>query len=265
MGWDIAVAVAGGILQFATAYLGWRVTMNPPAEKRKWLYELLFVSCGVLGILVIGLGTYRSISSNNVLVTDIQDLKKGQQTTNQGIQTIEASAPRVTVNMPPSPSIPQHTHVAYVSVADANIDLHNPPFAAVQKGTVTIPIAFFNSGKFAVKQPLDCWLLVLVPAARAKTGFRDTENQMKCSDNVGGSLPAGSGDGSYHTAVAVLTDDDVQKLKLGSLYLCGFGKVRWLDDSGKYETRFAQCLEAEPNQTLNWHNPKENNEEIKLH
>ena len=160
------------------------------------------------------------------------------------------------------PSTPQHAHVEYLAVDEANNDLHNPLFVP-QQGMVMIPIAFKNSGMFAVKEPLDCWILVLVLSAKVRTGFRDTEKQMKCSDGVSGSLPAGSPNGGYHTAIATLTDDDIEKLKLGTLHLCGFGKVRWFDDSGRYETRFAQCLEAESDKSMNWHNLKENNEEIK--
>ena len=61
--WDIAVAVAAGICQLLTAWLGWRITMSPidPEQKKKRiLYEGLFISAGLLGVFFVGLAAYRT-------------------------------------------------------------------------------------------------------------------------------------------------------------------------------------------------------------
>jgi len=65
MVWNIALAVAGGLCQFVTAWLGWRITIHPidlgdPKQRRKRiLYEILFVLVGVLGVVSVGVIAYR--------------------------------------------------------------------------------------------------------------------------------------------------------------------------------------------------------------
>jgi hypothetical protein len=64
--WDISIAAAGGLCQFLTAWLGWRITMHPidlndPKQKRKRiLFECSFILAGVLGVVCVGAIAYRA-------------------------------------------------------------------------------------------------------------------------------------------------------------------------------------------------------------
>jgi hypothetical protein len=65
MFWDICIAVAASATQLITAYLGWRMTVNPidpkdATQKRKRIiYEGLFLAAGFLGVVLVGLAAYR--------------------------------------------------------------------------------------------------------------------------------------------------------------------------------------------------------------
>lgn len=62
---DISLAVLIGICQFVTAWLGWRVTLNPidpndpKQKKRRRVYQSLFIAAGLSGIALIALTAYR--------------------------------------------------------------------------------------------------------------------------------------------------------------------------------------------------------------
>jgi hypothetical protein len=124
--------------------------------------------------------------------------------------------------------------------------------------------AFRNSGDFAVERPSDASVVVLVPHAKVDTVFRDNQKLLKFH-GPSGSIPARSQYGAYHTNEGpLLTEANVSDIKADKLYLCGIGAVRWFDSTGRYETSYGECLEAEYDHTLNWHMIKENNEEHKL-
>src|SRR5579872_6288906 len=60
--WNVIIVCGAALAQFLNAYLGWRVTVSPTrlnGVKRK-LYEFLFICCGVIGVGLIGLATYRA-------------------------------------------------------------------------------------------------------------------------------------------------------------------------------------------------------------
>jgi hypothetical protein len=176
----------------------------------------------------------------------------------------------------PPPSVPEahavpilpseHTHVEYYPVLEAERLLGIPNHSLQSGDTPTIPVAFRNAGGFAVKEPTDSLLLTLVPSKNLLTAFRDQRKNFISSPSPSGSMPAGSTQGSYHTATGTaLKDSDIASIISGDLALCGFGLVRWADDTGKYETYFSQCLEIEPDhKSSNWHVLKENNVEKKI-
>src|SRR6266446_7679523 len=66
MFWDISIAVGASVTQLTTAYLGWRMTVNPiipkdPTQKRKrTIYEGLFIFSGLIGVFLVGLAAYRA-------------------------------------------------------------------------------------------------------------------------------------------------------------------------------------------------------------
>jgi hypothetical protein len=63
--WDIVIAVAAALCQLLTAILGFRITMNPldpkdpKQRKKRILYNVLFLSAGILGVFFVGLAAYR--------------------------------------------------------------------------------------------------------------------------------------------------------------------------------------------------------------
>jgi hypothetical protein len=61
-----------------------------------------------------------------------------------------------------------------------------------------------------------------------------------------------------------LTDTQISQIGSGTAALCAIGIVDWRDDSGHYETHFAQCLYNQADGSFNWHMTPENNVEHKL-
>jgi hypothetical protein len=66
MFWDIFIAVAASVMQFVTAFLGWRITLNPISPKdpnhrrKKILYTSSFLIAGAIGVGSVGLAAYRT-------------------------------------------------------------------------------------------------------------------------------------------------------------------------------------------------------------
>lgn len=96
MAWDIVLAVIAFAAQFLTAYVGWRVTVDGVRPERKGAYEALFLLGGLVGAVAIALSAYRAGEVSQTLA----DLRKGQQTTNEGLQQLKNSPPVVNVNTP---------------------------------------------------------------------------------------------------------------------------------------------------------------------
>ncbi len=253
--WDIAIVAGIGFTQLVLTWYGIHISVKEHRVRNA-------IIVGFIGAMGIGLTLYGALRSSKAQIALQSQLDKIQHNTEK--------PPTVTVNVPPStfsiPSVPRHTHVEYFPVLDASRLLGLPQLALNAGDTPTIPIAFRNSGGFAVKQPTDSVLLTLVPSKRAQSAFRDLRTTFVKSNGPSGSIPTSSSDGEFHTAVGPkLSDADIARLKSGEVYLCGLGAVRWLDETGWYETHFAQCLQAEPDhQSLNWHMLRENNEEQKI-
>jgi hypothetical protein len=62
MGMDLFIGVLSALVQFATAWLGWQVTVKPlhPGEtRRKTVYKVIFAVAGMLGVVAAGATTIR--------------------------------------------------------------------------------------------------------------------------------------------------------------------------------------------------------------
>jgi hypothetical protein len=60
MFWNIVLAVLAGLSQAVNSWMGYKVTgknLNPRQER---LYDFIFVACGVVGIVAVGMIAYRS-------------------------------------------------------------------------------------------------------------------------------------------------------------------------------------------------------------
>ena len=260
---DIGIAIVGFLAQCAITWIAWRATVSPITpedKKRQRKYEGVIVIAFIVGLIVLIVAGVRG----GDIRAQLEAIQTGQHKTEAGIEGIEHNTRQAPViNLP---QIAEHTHVEYLSVPDASRLLGISELRLIPGEKPTIPIAFKNAGAFAVQQPTDSVLLTLISSAKYKSAFRDLRKTFVSSAGPSGSIPAGSSQGGYHTAVGpLLNDSDLAKLKGGDLFLCGFGAVRWLDKTGTYETHFAQCLEVEPDhQSFNWHQAKENNEEQKI-
>jgi hypothetical protein len=60
---DVIIGVLSALAQFVTAFLGWQVTVKPIGHydaRKKRMYKVGFVAAGIIGILAVGLATYRA-------------------------------------------------------------------------------------------------------------------------------------------------------------------------------------------------------------
>jgi len=255
---DITIVAAIALCQlFVTVYAVW---VSVTDHKLKIAFII-----GVVGAIGVVLTVYAAIRAGSTQKSLQAQLDRIQHNTEQPQPPpVVNFNPQITV--PPTPSPKQHTHVEYEpQVVTAghgfpDLTMHLQPQLAP-----TVVFAFRNSGDFTVQRPSDAGLVLLVPNERANSVFKDHQKQLRFY-GPGGSLTAHSVTGGYHTGQGVpLTADDVVKIKAGILALCGIGAIRWSDSTGKYETRFAQCLQSEPDHTgLNWHIMQEDNEEYRL-
>jgi len=257
MFWDIAIAVLVALTQFATAYLGWRVTLNPPVDRQKSRYEAAFVACGLLGIVLIALGTVRAISGSAALQQDISDLKKAQGKASTDIGKIEKNT-----EQPPVVNIPgpyNHSHLHFMD-----------PFAVSGK---PLPLPFNNGeirhinagwenvGEYPIRSiRTEAVLVVTKPDDRNKV-FEETIKTLKPSVKGGTMLPHTLG-AYYSFDVPQMSDAQVDSLNSGKLDLCMIGRSFWEDDTGKYETDHFECLH-QGDGVFNWHNMGYNNRELK--
>jgi len=127
MSTDITLAVLAFLSQFLTAYLGWRVTVDGVQEKRKKLYELLFIIGGLVGALSIGLATYRA----SAVAGDLASIKAGQKQTNAGISQIQdaqAHQQAVVVNVPPPPKQKAVMALSRNTADDGIQIIHDPQY-----------------------------------------------------------------------------------------------------------------------------------------
>jgi hypothetical protein len=77
-------------------------------------------------------------------------------------------------------------------------------------------------------------------------GFEKYHRELKFKE-PGGVLVAHTSDGAYQTINGDrLTPEEAQMITNGTSAFCGIGAVRWRDDSGRYETRFVECLLRDP-------------------
>lgn len=82
----------------------------------------------------------------------------------------------------------------------------------------------------------------------------------------GGVLVPHTSEAAYQTIVGErLTPEEARAITAGTSAFCGIGAVRWRDDSGRYETRFFECLLRDPHDGIfAWHSMQENNSERKV-
>jgi hypothetical protein len=256
---DIIISAVLGALTAATAYMGVYVTLHPPAEEQKSAWKSWFIAIAILGVGLIVLQGYRARSASQELQAQLDKIQHNTET-----------PPQVTVNVPPSPapSPPsQHTHLTFLKGEIWKNSL--PPFTSGMQPAMHI--IYDNGGDFTIKNPRQRAVVVLVNASEINRSFQDHKKDvLKAFVSNGGDVPPHSPMIQYHTfSGPILTNADVADLNRQAddpqkKILCGFSIISWNDDSGAYETSFAQCLSSESPGVWNWHVLRENDHEVKV-
>lgn len=162
----------------------------------------------------------------------------------------------------------QHSQLEFPTMEDIALSAHLPLIPNLRVGEQPqIAIGFINAGKTTIQKPADAGLLTLIPEDHHSGAFADYRAQLEASFSpAGGDIPPHSDTLGYHTYEGpILGLSDVENLRDGVLDLCGFGAVRWGDNTGRYETYFARCLIAEPDhRSFNWHILREDNTERRI-
>jgi len=161
-----------------------------------------------------------------------------------------------------------HAQVEYPTMEDIAVSTHNPLIPALRVGEKpVVPIGFENASAITVKSPADAGIVRLVSRNRHATAFGDHRSELESEFNPpGGDIPPHSDTLGWHSYEGpILSSKDIGNLIEGVVDLCGFGAVRWGDDTGRYETYFAQCLMVEKDhRSFSWHMLRENNTERRI-
>jgi hypothetical protein len=250
---DILISVVLVIASWRLAYLGLDVTLHPPSERSKKRVKWEFWVWGIVAvILAIAQGARTQISQHHL------DETLGKL--GAGVQHIQDNPPKVEVKIPPVVQPPKHTNVNFMNPFD---DPVRPLFPIHQGEKCAVNIGYKNSGKFKVRASREGGS-VLVVTTKLSNAFRDYRDTLKLLGS-GGDLNPSNDQYLYATYLSdPLTDEQLSQLNSGKAALCAIGIVDWKDDSGHYETHFAQCLYYQGDGSFNWHMTPDNNVERKL-
>jgi hypothetical protein len=267
MFWDIAFPVLAAIAQALTGFFAWRVTVDGVKQERKLMYEWLFAVATIVGVVSVGIAAYRGTGISH----DLAELRSGQQTTNAGIQKIQSTPPAVVNVNPPVinfPTVPQHTHAQFLKPGSL---VSNPVIPFHENQTVALNVTYANGGDYTIDDPVLGALLELVPVTESA---KDTWGRFGSAVKLkyrGGSMLASHNPMSDYQFRTFARDEPLSKNDADDLMaipgkkkLCAIGKLRWRDNSGKYETRCLMCAERELDGNFSWAVGSENNAERKL-
>ncbi len=154
---------------------------------------------------------------------------------------------------------PKHTHASFVPAAGNS----NPQLKGGEEPR--IPLLFKNIGDFPLREPRVGGLLKVLSLTEMSKGFAKYGGMLHFKD-PGGVLPPHTSDGAYQDIIGErLTTEEASALNGGISAFCGIGAVRWKDDTGRYETRFFECLFRDPHDGIfAWHSMVENNSELRI-
>jgi hypothetical protein len=268
MFWDITLPVLAAVAQVITGFLGWRVTVDGVRQERKRLYEVLFVIASLVGVVSVGIASYRG----SQISSDLAALKLVQQQTQTGVQDIRSHPPVVNVappivNIPPAPSRPRHAIVAW-DYPTHPLQPQPGPFLPFSKDEQPrLNMGFSNVGDFALISTKEQGALLLVPYTNDQSEVykKNIKAVLSIETYPSGTLVPHDQVHKYHTFIGPkLSDQDVIDLNLGAKMLCGIAVVTWSDTTGTYRTSFNECCVHEPDGGFNWHSGFETNHEEKL-
>jgi hypothetical protein len=226
--WDIVLAVAAGLCQFVTAWLGWRITMHPirlndPKQKRKRIfYEVLFSLTGVLGVMCTGVIAYRVPRDRahfNFNVGTVYKNARGETSWSSG--TGERRAEFLQIDAP----------LAF-NVYRTNVG------PGTSMNTVGHQYAFIEPDGSPTSE------------SEALARFEKSK-AMEPNTNIG-TVPKGNS-GFVTAHGATLSPEDYDNLADGRRVAYVVGEVLYEDDSGKHSRHFCYSLETpQPGGFLIW-------------
>lgn len=247
---DILIAAGIGFTQFVITWYGIHVSV----ERHRVRNAIIIGVIGAAGIGLTVWGAIRGSLTQQNLQAQLTELRRGQQTTNAGIQDIKSNPPIVNVN--PPPPMPSHTHLFFEV---GHVMGTPPPFAKGIKPAVNI--AWGNGGDFVIRNAVVRVIIVVIRDPELNGAFNRYRSKVILSPSVGGGdMPAHLGRVVYRTFYGSELTDAIAKNEV----LCGLGIANWKDDSGHYETTYAECTARESDGGWNWHDLPENNRETKL-
>jgi hypothetical protein len=226
MAWDVALALLAFVSQFATAYLGWRVTVDGVKQERKKLCEAIFALGGIVGAIAIGTVTYRS----NGIATDLEGIKK---------QLSGATVALVRMQLVPSvqPLIPSR-------------EMQVEMMFGVDEGTA---------------KGMQCWFDAFTLPGDASTEQNRQAISRFRQAIAKGDQPSGedriTGSGCRKQLLVKLNESEIAQLveKNGSVnrILYGMGRAQWKNDAGAdFHTEVCKWMEPPKSFIVNspgWH------------
>jgi hypothetical protein len=246
--WDVAIAVAGFLIQCGLALLGLTLTKG---KHKAWFAALV-----LFGAVFTGFAVKRGIDSADKVQAQLNIIQSNTEK--------PQNPPIVNVTVPPFPSKPEHTHATFLEPMEVAGGRPIMPFT--ENEVVNLSAGYRNSGDYSLRNTLLGAVIKTAPIAQIdKSVFKDYEHEIKLNSQ-GGTVEPHTNTFDYHTYhSAPLTKEEVDNLNAVKSGLCVIGKVRWEDDTGKYQTNFCRCLVVEPTPPgFNWHSVRENNQEVKL-
>jgi hypothetical protein len=266
MVWDIIITLVAFAAQCAMAYAAYKVTVNPIVENnkvRRLKYEFVIWTSFVVGALALVAGVIRGGDLRN----ELTDIKRGQQTTNAGIQEIKNNPPVVNVNAP-APPVPIMTaqvqlekfESSYNSIATLNgMSMVGPHPLLVPSKPVSVNFFFINTGT-ALADKVAGWGKVYVgPEIESQVIPKFRSELAKVTLVHGGTLQTGGHDEFWSTTQSdnPITADDVTKLAAVQEQLFMLLHVEYADPSGKHFQNYCRFLQAPDKNNLTaesiWH------------
>jgi hypothetical protein len=264
MFWDILITFIAFAAQCVTAYAAWRVTLNPVAQDdkvRRLKYEFIIWTSFAVGAISLISGGIRG----GDLHSELSDIKRGQQTTNAGIQDIKNNPPIVNVNTPPAKSpvpaaqvVLEKFESSYTTVSTIN-GVATPMNTLLVAGKpVSQNFFFINTGSASADGAVGFGRVYIGTEREGSLLKRFKDDLAKAKPNAPGTIEVGGRDEFWFTATSEnsITQDDIDKLSDGKESLYIFVNVTYRDPNGRHYAHYCRVLQTPPkDQTIQsiWH------------
>jgi hypothetical protein len=263
--WDILIAAGVAFTQLVITIYG--VTLSVQEKRLKIAFII-----GLVGVLGIGLtvwGAIRNGISQQKLEADLTELKKGQQTTNSGIEEIKTNPPVVNVSppvvnvLPPTQAVHanvvlvafQSSHNVPKTVNGVTISVH--PLLVVGK-PVMENFQFTNTGT-ATADKLGGYSRIYISGDSEENLTKKFKREFDTKKTSGGTLQAGGIEGFWFTAQSesAVTENDINQILDEKQHLYAFFAITYRDPNGTHYLHHCRLLQTPRREQLGedpiWH------------